>query len=73
MRNDQSKTVLLEVKTLGRVYQATIKARLWTTIFQPSLTKRGAITAANNFIRTHKLKVANKNKVSKNYYNVREI
>lgn len=67
------RSVLLEVyKTDDLHWQAKLKGKLWTTIFRPSLSYRGAIISANNFIRTHKLRVANKNKVSKNFYNLKE-
>ena len=71
MASKQHRTVLLEVHLIGNKWQSSIRARLWTIWFKPSRTHKGSIVAANNFIRTHGLSPANRNRVSKNMYNVK--
>lgn len=67
------KYVVLEVRQVGTLWQSELKAKLFTVIFTPSLTRAGAIIAANNYIRTHKMIPANRNKVSKNFYDVERL
>lgn len=73
MSSRQHKTVILDVNEINGVFQAEVKARLWTVIFAPCKSYSAAITSANNFIRTYGLVIANRKKVSKHFYNIKRI
>jgi len=73
------KQVILEVYKVKtevfkgeQMWQSCIKAMKWTTYFKPSLTKQGAINAANNFVRAHNLVVNNRKQVTRYQFNVKE-
>lgn len=72
MASKQHRTVLMEVHRVDNKWQSNVRARLWTVYFKPSNTYKGAIIAANNFVRTYNLRPANRNKVSRRMYSIKK-